>query len=108
MNQGIKGGIWCKTFAAGVEQLNEIKNNYIKKGIQPFEERIGKHDACIIFENEDYWKVIRASDNSRGNKLNISYIEYGIDKEIIDCIIRPCTCIYPFQAFNYFISEDIL
>ena len=108
MNQGIKGGIWCKTFAAGVEQLNEIKNGYIKKGIQPFEERIGKYDAFIIFENEDYWKVIRASENSRGNKLNISYIEYGIDKEIIDCVIRPCTRNYPFQAFNYFISEGIL
>jgi hypothetical protein len=38
------------------------------------------------------YKVVSASDNSRGYRCDKAYVEKSVDKEIIDCIIKPILC----------------
>jgi hypothetical protein len=104
----VKGGVWCKNIIDGNAQLEKIIRRYGDVGIFPCENkgyRKSINGNSVLFENGDFWQVLKASESRRGYKLNISYIQHGISQEIIDIIIVHATVAYPFQAFNYYWGE---
>lgn len=62
---------------------------------------ISKCNPRIEFSNGSSIKFISASDNSRSFALNLLIVEYGIDREIIDCVLRPC------ERFDYYKIHNI-
>jgi hypothetical protein len=102
----IKGGIWCNNSVDGNTKLEDIIYQYDRIGIFPCRVLKRKEGNSVVFENGDFWQVIKANELSRGYKLNISYIQYGIPREIIDRVILPATICHPFQAFNYWGKND--
>lgn len=61
---------------------------------------ISKYNPRIEFSNGSSIKVISASDNSRGFALNLLIVEYGIDREIINCVLRPCEKVDYYKIHN--------
>lgn len=70
--------------------------------IFPVKKVIGHFEAYIIFENNDFWKVVKGTTNSRGQRANVSYIDCRIPQKIVDEVIKPCSISYPFQGFKYY------
>lgn len=62
---------------------------------------INKYNSRIEFSNGSSIKFIFASDNLRGFALNLLIVEYGIDREIIDCVLRP------YEKVDYYIRYTI-
>ena len=56
----------------------------------------------VQFSNGDKWQTKKASDNARGYKCNISYIDECIGWRTVRNIIGSSTISHPFQAFNYY------
>lgn len=103
----MKGIIWYINNDAGLYELDHIKNNYQRKGInflqyKTYSRSKNNKDEYIIFENGDEWRTCYAGDSSRGAACNISLIESEIPKEIVDTIIKPCTKALPYRAFNFY------
>lgn len=46
--------------------------------------------ATIEFSNGSTIQFISASEKSRGYAFNLLIVEYGIDKEFVSCVLRPC------------------
>lgn len=100
------GIVWGKTKARADNKLAQIVENYNWKGIKPVKIKNSNYISNFVeFDNGDTWKAVYASENARGNKCNISYIDKGIDIETIQTIIYPSTCCQPFQAFKFFWGE---
>lgn len=64
------------------------------------EEQVSKEDIVCLrkehyygcyckLKNGDVIRTVRACESSRGIKATKVFMEPGIDKEIVDCIIRP-------------------
>ena len=107
MIRGIRGGIWCINFIDGIRQLEQIESNYLLIGIDSVQKIVGNNSAYITFKNGDRWRVISIhNDNGRGQRFNVSYIQYGINEEIINNFIKPATIAQPFNAINYFYPFD--
>lgn len=107
----MKGIIWYINNDAGLYELDNIKNNYQRKGInflqaKTYSRSKKNKDEYIIFENGDEWRTCYASDSARGNCCNISLIEKNISKRIIDTIIVPCTKALPYTAFKYYNFDE--
>lgn len=99
----MRGIVWAYDYESGLIQLERIKENYQSMGITPIRERISKYSGSqIIFNNEDIWKMILARESSRMCRTNISYIDRRIDQLFIQEIIKPCTTMWPYQAFRYY------
>lgn len=49
---------------------------------------MSKYNPRIEFSNGSSIKFISASDNLKGFALNLLIVEYGIDREIINCVLR--------------------
>lgn len=62
---------------------------------------ISKYNSIIEFSNGSSIKFIAASDNSRGFALNLLIVEYGIDREIINCVLRP------YEKVDYYKTHNI-
>ena len=88
-------------------KLWKIVEDYEKIGIKPIKKVNSSSSAWVEFDNGDYWKAIGAHDSARGNSINISYIDHAISEDVVNCIIKPCTKAYPFQAINYYWTEGI-
>lgn len=98
----MKGVIWSYTFDYGKEKLQSIENAYNLIHI-PTIKRIESQSTCqLVFENGDVWRVVRAHENMRGCRANISYIDHRIDPIFINTIIKPCTTALPFNGTQYF------
>lgn len=61
---------------------------------------ISKYNPRIEFSNGSSIKFISASDNSRDSALNLLIVEYGIDREIINCVLRPCEKVDYYKIHN--------
>lgn len=94
----IRAIIWYKDYEKGVQQLTQIKENYQLMEIYP------EHDNSkyIKFDNGDIWELADANFPHLGKRCHISYIQRGIDAEIVDNCISLCTTAQPFQAFYYY------
>ena len=103
------GIVWCNTLIEGIEQLERIEEQYKAMGIKSIEKNKSISHYSIIFENEDYWKVVISTENARGHKCNISYISRQIPLSVIKTIIFPCTRALPYTAYHYYgdpVGED--
>lgn len=98
----MKGLVWGYTFEDGCKKMDEIKENYLRYRYNVVKEHKGQTRYEIEFDNGDHWKVVRASENSRGCKANLSYVDMRIDYDFVDTIIRHCTCAGPWNAIKYF------
>lgn len=61
---------------------------------------ISKYNQRIEFSNGSSIKFISASDNLKGSALNLLIVEYGIDREIINCVLRPCEKVDYYKVHN--------
>ena len=101
----MNGAIWYyENREAAIEKLLDIKDKYNRIGVETVRSSISsyRNDCNITFDNGDYWRTIFAGSNSRGHKLNISYISRDIPYEIIRNIILPCTIAFPYQGFRLY------
>ena len=103
------GIVWCNTFIEGIEQLERIEEKYKAMSIKQIEKNKSINHYSIVFENEDYWRVVISTGNARGYKCNISYISRQISPSVIKTIIFPCTRALPYTAYHYYgdpVRED--
>ena len=87
--------IWANTVEDGNKFLEEIIQEYQKKGIEVQRTKVhSKYGSEVIFENEntiDFWRVKKASESSRGYRADISLVDTRITLEVYNNIIRPQT-----------------
>lgn len=100
----MKGIIWyAYDKEKALDKLKSIKETYINASHIDVEKEIHSiNDNYIIFNNGDYWRVIKATEASRGYRANLSYISKDIPQDIIHTIIRPITTAIPYCGFNYY------
>lgn len=51
--------------------------------------RYSKYDSCVRFKNGNFIKILRASDNARGNRFTGMIVDEKIDINVMNCIIYP-------------------
>lgn len=61
---------------------------------------MSKYNPRIEFSNGSSFEIISVSDNSRGITSNLLIVEYGIDREIINCVLRPCEKVDYYKIHN--------
>ena len=97
----MKGIIWYNNRENGLERLKKLIEDYNNFKISTVVVKF-TNIPCVIFENGDKWKVVRASDCGRGECCNVSLIERDIEQKLIDCIIKPATKSKPYQAIGFY------
>lgn len=103
----MKGIIWAYESDGANEKLLEIEEQYARMDIKPIRRVISKSaGSWILFDNEDMWRVVRASDSRRGHCANVSYIDRRISQEVINTIIKPATKAMPYQAFRFYLPSS--
>ena len=110
----IRGIIWYNScFENALEQLNEIIKSYERYNYNYINLRTSKFGTRVEFENGDTWQIRRATDNSRGCRCNIAYIERNIDYDTYITTVLPSLRPYPFAAFylwgegNLHITDEV-
>lgn len=100
----MRGIIWGSTVTVAWEELEKMKENYQKVGFAIDRESNAKSrtERDVWFSNGDHWTAIKAQENKKGAKANISYVDRKIDKRLINEIILPATTAYPYSAIRYF------
>ena len=103
----MKGIIWAYLTDDANEKLLEIEEQYARMDIKPIKRVISNSaGSWILFDNDDIWRVVRASDSGRGHSTNVSYIDRRISQEIINTIIKPATKAMPYQAFYFYLPSS--
>ena len=96
--------VWGSNFQIAKNKLKEIEEQYERLGYKPLSKRNGNASNTyeLVYANGDMWQAVRAGENARGYKVNISYIDRSITDDIIDRIIKPATISPPYTAIHYF------
>ena len=103
----MRGIIWAYLSEGANEQLLEIEEQYARMDIKPIRRVISKSTGSwILFDNDDIWRVVCASDSGRAHSTNVSYIDRRISQEIINTIIKPATKAMPYQAFRFYLPSS--
>lgn len=98
----MKGIIWYKTKQKGLIRLDELINDYAKINIGILSIRNHMSEIYVRFLNDDIWRVIPATCNSRGKASNIALIDMDIEQDIVDKIIMPTLKMKPYQTYNFY------
>lgn len=61
---------------------------------------MSKYNPRIEFSNGSFFEFISVSENSRGITSNLLIVECGIDREIINCVLRPCERVDYYKIRN--------
>ena len=69
------------------ELLGKIKYKEIKKVIK------SRENYIVELHNGKRYQVVSASQSSRGFRCSKAYVSKDVDKEILDCVIRPTLCV---------------
>lgn len=103
----MRGIVWAYITEDANQKLLEIEEDYNRLGIPTHKKVISQSiGSYIIFENNDMWRAVRASDSGRGYAANVSYIDRRISQEIINTIIKPATKSWPYQAFRFYLPRS--
>jgi len=103
----MRGIIWAYESDEENEKLLEIEEQYARMDIKPIRRVISKSaGSWILFDNDDIWRVVRASDSGRGHSANVSYIDRRISQEAINTIIKPATKAMPYQSFRFYLPSS--
>ena len=98
----MKGIVWYEDRTRGEEQFNGIIERYKTMGINPIKERKSRYENWVQFENDDFWRLVKATESGRGQRCNISYIDRDIEEIVVNTIIKPCTLPFPYFGYNYY------
>ena len=98
----MKGIIWYKEKQKGLECLDRLIEDYAKMNIGILTMRKSHSETYVHFLNDDVWKVVPATNQSRGRACNIALIDSDIDGETVYAIIMPTVKAYPYQAYNFY------
>ena len=100
----MRGIVWGSSFQIAKNKLKEIEEQYERLGYKPLTKRNGNASNTyeLVYANGDMWQAVRAGENTRGYKVNISYIDKSIPDDLIDTIIKPATMSPPYTAIHYF------
>ena len=100
----MRGIVWGSSFQIAKNKLKEIEEQYERLGYKPLTKRNGNASNTyeLVYANGDMWQAVRASENARGYKANISYIDRSISDYLIDVVIKPATVSPPYTAIHYF------
>ena len=93
--------VYKNNSAQANEILERMVQDYQQMGIKCIchhRQKIGY--SWAKFDNGDYWKVIRASDNARGHKCNIIYVERSIDWDVYQTIVMPMAINHPYCGIH--------
>ena len=92
------------SFQIAKNKLKEIEEQYERLGYKPLTKRNGNASNTyeLVYANGDMWQAVRAGENARGYKANISYIDRSISDYLIDVVIKPATVSPPYTAIHYF------
>ena len=102
----MRGLIWYKNKNEGLKKLEHLICQYEMAGIK-VRERKNSFNPYVIFENDDYWTLVSAAENSRGYRCNISYIERAIDFETYATIIARTTKDFPYHCIACYGEGDL-
>ena len=100
----MRGIVWGSNFQIAKNKLKEIEEQYERLGYKPLTKRNGNASNTyeLVYANGDIWQAVRAGENARGYKANISYIDRSISDYLIDVVIKPATVSPPYTAIHYF------
>lgn len=98
----MKGIIWYKTKQKGLDKFDELINNYAKVNIGVLAIKNNHSETYVRFLNDDIWRVVPATDQSRGHACNIALIDSNIDEEIVYTVIMPTVKSYSYRAYNFY------
>lgn len=104
----IKGMIYYGSdYATGNAKLQEIVAAYERMGILTTRCHYTINGSYVEFDNGDHWSVRRASDNARGYRWNVAYIERCIDYNSFRTVVMPAGTLSPFTAIHLFGEGDL-
>lgn len=84
----MKGVIWsCDRNGDGIDKLKYIIDRYEWSGIPALGITLSRNNAWAEFANGDVWRVAGASDNSRGIRSNIAWIDSRISQEMLETVV---------------------
>lgn len=90
--------------------LERIIEQYKMQDIKTINFVVGE-SSCIssyaTFDNGDYWAVRRASDNARGYRCNVAYVDRSIPYEIYRAVVLPAMIEFPFCAEHLWGEGDL-
>ena len=104
----MRGVIWsCDRMNDGIEKLQYVRDRYIWSGVNPTREVYNKLSSWVEFDNGDKWHVASASENSRGMKANIAWVDSRVDDEFFLRIILPTltSCNGP-HYYEFFYAKE--
>ena len=85
----MKGVIWsCDKAIDGNQKLEYIIDRYEWAGIPVTQHVIKKDGSLAKFANGDSWRVVGMSENVRGIKSNIAWIDSRVDEGFFHTRIR--------------------
>lgn len=87
---------WCeKWFADFLSKIDyDAVYKVIRSKVQP---------PIIIMKNGNYIKGIPVTENSRGYKMGVAYLEPGIrESKMFDYVIQPTVVTYDFRDNRYY------
>ncbi len=83
----IKTLVFGVTFEDGCnileDMIGELKYNEVNRIVKT------KHQLYVELKNGNTYRVVPATQNSRGYRCDRAYIGLPIDEEILDCVIKP-------------------
>ena len=98
----MNGVIWYNSKINGENQLKNIVSNYKKLNIFPEVKKTYLNSCMVVFNNGDIWECHPIQECIKGKKINISYIEKTIEKDVVNTIIEPMTTAYPYSGINFY------
>lgn len=98
----MKGLVWGLTFVDGCKKMDEIREKYLLSNYKIVGEHRTQQRYDVVFDNGDQWRVMRASENSRGVKGNLSYVDGRIQDNSIIEMIQYCTTAGPWNAIKFY------
>lgn len=69
--------------------IGEIKY----KDIKSIYKNATQYDMWVELKDGNTYKVVSASDSSRGYRCGKAYVDKSIDQNIINCVIKPRLCL---------------
>ncbi len=79
--------VFGKTVNSAKNKLDEIVNSIPRDDIKQIKKHI--HNYVVELFDGTRYMVVPATQSARGHKCDKVYVEYGVDQEIIDCVIYP-------------------
>lgn len=98
----MKGIVWYKIKSFGKVKFEEIISYYRTLKIEINKFQVRDDEARVYFKNGDIWYLIKAETGRCLGRCNVSYIDENIDLEYIEAVIKPCTSLLPYTAYNYY------